>query len=522
MPPYAKSPRFLGGSLLATIVTLMHPALATAAGKFAAPVQNTFTLSFDDPAALTPGLTNIKISAGFDSFRDWDDSNAGEVATWGSFGGAPDEVLVGVLADLGPNGVGDHAAVMQIPSKTGGSYFSNLSWQVKGLVLGNSSGGTVFDSISGMDIPVPDMDSGIALTVPVKTNVPDAGFRINFDTGASGSNQNVDDIDGNGTPGSFVIGNVPGLIDNNAPGSRVILFGPTGIGSLPVDTWSTSLGVGVNENPSSVNGWTNASFSPFNGRGPRSFDLTRVGVTFPGGGQIGELLVGSFTMSGPDVLKYHPADFNYDEMVDDADIDMLFAAIAADALNDSLEPVPDLDENNRPDFLPVFGVNQVPGVKVALAEKFSLTTTDNSVLDFADVDELVLNILGTSYGDLNLDGVKDAADRATLVANLGLAGGWAAGDLNGDGVVDGADLSIFDGPGSPGDFNDDGAIDGADFLVWQRDFGGALGVSDLADWEAGFGGGVANLGAVPEPLSATLLIAIGTTLAANRRRKKGI
>ena len=117
---------------------------STAAGKFSSPVQNSFTISFDDPAALTPGPTNFRTpgpNPGFEQLKDWDDSYAGEVASWGSFGGSPDEVYAGVVADAGPNGVGDNAARLYVPSKVG-SFYTNLSWQVKGLQLGNSSGGT--------------------------------------------------------------------------------------------------------------------------------------------------------------------------------------------------------------------------------------------------------------------------------------------------------------------------------------------------------------------------------------------
>ena len=78
----------------------------------------------------------------------------------------------------------------------------------------------------------------------------------------------------------------------------------------------------------------------------------------------------------------------------------------------------------------------------------------------ADITELVTVILGTQIGDVNLDGAKDATDRAIIVANQNAAGGWAAGDLNCDGLVNAADLAIFDGSVGPVcdslDYNQDG------------------------------------------------------------------
>lgn len=486
-------------ALLSTACALFAMKRADASGKFASPVSHSVTLSFDDPTALTPGPTNFKTSSTFNSFDNYDDSNPGELATWGSFGGAPDEVLAGVVANAGPNGTGDGAARLYIPSNNGfGSYYANMSWRVKGLTLGNSTSATTFDSAVGANVPVPDMTAGITMTVPAKTTVSNATFRFNFDTGADPASW-----DG----GSYVTGNVTGLIDQNSSGSRVFLVSP---GTLPENTWSTTVGIVNNANPTGT-GWSNASFSPFFSRGPRSFDLTRVGVTFPGGGQIGELLVGSYTMSGPDILKYHEADFNYDEMVDDKDIDMLFGALRALDLNASLAPAPDDDFSGKPDRIPVWGTDQVPGATGTLTEKFGLTKTGSQVLDFADVDELVLNILGTSYGDLDLNGSKNASDRATLVANLNTAGGWAKGDLNGDGMVDSADLAIFDAGGVAGDYSGNGTVDAADYVLWRNDpagFGGSP--AGYNAWRSNFGAAAAAAArttggsVVPEPCTLAL------------------
>ena len=83
------------------------------------------------------------------------------------------------------------------------------------------------------------------------------------------------------------------------------------------------------------------------------------------------------------------------------------------------------------------------------------------VVDFDDVIELVVEILGTQIGDVNLDGVVDATDLAIAQANLGQNGGWAMGDVNCDGVIDAADIAIIQaaiGGGCTADFNNDGLV----------------------------------------------------------------
>jgi hypothetical protein len=65
-------------------------------------------------------------------------------------------------------------------------------------------------------------------------------------------------------------------------------------------------------------------------------------------------------------------------------------------------------------------------------------------IDQNDINELVVGILKTKLGDVNLDGVVNAADLALAQGNLGQTGlGWAGGDVNGDGVVDALDIAII-------------------------------------------------------------------------------
>jgi hypothetical protein len=66
------------------------------------------------------------------------------------------------------------------------------------------------------------------------------------------------------------------------------------------------------------------------------------------------------------------------------------------------------------------------------------------VIDGADIDEIVLNVLKTKYGDVNLDGRVDQTDLNIILNNMGKGPGlsWADGDMNGDGYVTQEDFDI--------------------------------------------------------------------------------
>ena len=63
--------------------------------------------------------------------------------------------------------------------------------------------------------------------------------------------------------------------------------------------------------------------------------------------------------------------------------------------------------------------------------------------DSDDVDYLIHEVLGTEYGDANLDGLVEGADYTLWADNYLQPGGWAEGDLTGDGFVEGADYTIW-------------------------------------------------------------------------------
>ena len=134
--------------------------------------------------------------------------------------------------------------------------------------------------------------------------------------------------------------------------------------------------------------------------------LQRISITGPGDQS------SSWTAAAPtpgSVSSSLPGDFNGDSTVDDTDIDLLFAAIVEGG--DDLHY--DLDGSG--------------------------STT------MADVTLLVYAVLGTKFGDNDLDQDIDTGDLTTAIVNFTSAGGsgktWSQGDTDGDGDVDTGDLT---------------------------------------------------------------------------------
>jgi hypothetical protein len=102
-------------------------------------------------------------------------------------------------------------------------------------------------------------------------------------------------------------------------------------------------------------------------------------------------------------------DFNFDNDVNDHDIDLLFAEIR--------------EGTHTP--------------------RFDLTA--DALVDQTDATHLVETVLHSRFGDANLDGIVDRVDVAILARNYGLAMGslWARGDYNGDVRTDLHDLAIL-------------------------------------------------------------------------------
>ena len=103
-----------------------------------------------------------------------------------------------------------------------------------------------------------------------------------------------------------------------------------------------------------------------------------------------------------------PGDFNNDGSIDAVDIDML-----SDVMNGS----------------------QATAI-------YDLTGDGNVNMD--DMDELIHVILGTQYGDADLDGKIDMVDFWMMNRNMfSNRSGWSQGDFNFDGQVDASDFGVW-------------------------------------------------------------------------------
>ncbi|MEM7627694.1 MAG: hypothetical protein AAF333_19020, partial [Planctomycetota bacterium] len=160
-------------------------------------------------------------------------------------------------------------------------------------------------------------------------------------------------------------------------------------------------------------------------------------------------------VAGSGTLSAGWAPQGFDGTVDGADIDYIFDQFVNNPfVTDGAADWANLDE--------------------AVGFDLSADMTGDLIVNDADIDELIESILGTTFGDINLDGNVTQADLDLATANQGSAGGWADGDQNGDDIVDELDLNIIQSfltGALIGDYSDDDFVGQADLDLVLANFG---------------------------------------------------
>jgi len=123
-------------------------------------------------------------------------------------------------------------------------------------------------------------------------------------------------------------------------------------------------------------------------------------------------------------------------------------------------------------------------LREAIAMDLSCDMNGDLIVDQTDVCIVVNDVLGTTFGDVNLDGSFTQADIDIVLANINQAGGWKQGDVDGDGVVTQNDLDIVQNNLAnlccPTDFDGNGQTGASDLSVLLANWGAAP-ANPLAD-----------------------------------------
>lgn len=184
-------------------------------------------------------------------------------------------------------------------------------------------------------------------------------------------------------------------------------------------------------------------------------DLLNDGVDDSDGNFFGTTLKNGTYDEGDSRADIAGKDLNLDGVVDGWDNPLGWGPIGADGTVDCK----DIDYvfaqyKNNPYLLEVTGVAAFADGSADWSDIDDATFFDLSAdidgdldVDKADVDELVIGILETQYGDANLDGAVDVGDLGILAGAWGTTdgAGWCNADFTGDGAVDVGDLGVLAG-----------------------------------------------------------------------------
>ena len=154
-----------------------------------------------------------------------------------------------------------------------------------------------------------------------------------------------------------------------------------------------------------------------------------------------------WTIISADTLSIDPALFLLDDLrdTDDSDLETGFASrFSLDVVSNELVLTYTLDVEGDIDGDGDVDADDIDLLYGGLGGSDPLMDLDNDGdVDGDDVDKLVRDILGTEYGDANLDGAVDDDDLDVMRTHWETAGGWATADFNGDGLVAIGDLGML-------------------------------------------------------------------------------
>jgi len=128
-----------------------------------------------------------------------------------------------------------------------------------------------------------------------------------------------------------------------------------------------------------------------------------------------------------------------DGVINAKDIDWICNVLRGGIKAAALGQTPSINPNVRSNILNWNNLNDASWMDL------SCDMNGDLLVDGEDLDVVVIDILGTNYGDVNLDGAINAADRDIIIFNISTAYGksWAEGDINGDGFVTSDDLTLY-------------------------------------------------------------------------------
>lgn len=107
----------------------------------------------------------------------------------------------------------------------------------------------------------------------------------------------------------------------------------------------------------------------------------------------------------------------------------------------------DFDDDGQVDAFDIDLLTQAGRDGTAAENGFYDLTGDDLVTNGTgtgtDLALLIEGVLGTAFGDADLDGEVNVVDLGILATHFGQSGGWSEGDFNGDGEVNVVDLGVL-------------------------------------------------------------------------------